>query len=119
MFWAGITLFLICDLVVVVLVVNAVRRNRAAGGGPNSSHLAHFTKTAADETRRYMSAHYGGDVTALPTALQGLVDRLASIAKDQGMALDRATLKQLAALSVISLKAAPARDVRIAIESVA
>ena len=119
MLWVGLVLFVVIDAIVVAVVMRRVRSKPGGVGAVSLPDLGRFTSAAAEETRRYMSANYGGDTTSLPTVLQGLVDRLAECAREQGLSLDRATLKQLAALSAISLKAASSHDVRTAIESVA
>jgi len=118
MLWVAIALFIVVDALVIALVLRKVGLGRAGPGGASLTGLAQFTSVAAEETRNYMGANYGGDPASLPGVLQGLVDRLAARASEQGLALDRQTLKQFAALSVISLQSAKAHDVRTAIASV-
>lgn len=116
--WVGLALFVIVDLIVVIFVIRRVMAQRAGLGGVGLAGLARFASEATEETRSYLSAHYGGDPASLPGVLQGLVDRLAQRATEQGMTLDRDTLKRFAATAVISVGAAKAGDVRAAIESV-
>lgn len=110
--------FLVIDAIVVYFVVKRAMANRAALAGAGIGAIAKFAGTAAEETKRYMEANYGGDTSTLPQVLAGLVDRLAQRAGESGLALDRDTLKQFAATAVVSLKLAKSADVRAAIASV-
>jgi hypothetical protein len=112
----GLALFIVVDAIVVYVVLKQVVAKR--GGFAGFLGVARFANTAAEETKGYLAANYGGDTAALPGVLQGLVERLSQRATEQGVTLDRAMLKQFAATAVISLKAAPANDVRSAMESV-
>ena len=116
--WVGLALFIIVALIVVAYVIRRVMAQRAGLGGVGLAGLARFASDATEETKSYLGAHYGGDPASLPGVLQALVDRLSQRATEQGITLDRGTLKQFAATAVISLKAAKAGDVRAAIETV-
>ena len=124
MLWIGIVLFVVVDAIVVYVVLKQAMAKRAglpgqglAGAG--LADMARFAKTAAEETGNYMSANYGGDASTLPAVLQGLVERLAARAREEGMTFDREALKHVAATTVILRKAARAEDVNVAMKSVA
>jgi hypothetical protein len=118
MLWVVVVVFFIVDALLIALVLRKVMLKRTGAAGATLGGLTQFTSVAAEETRNYMGGNYGGDPKSLPGVLQGLVDRLAARAAEQGLRLDRRTLKQFAALSVISVGSATARDVRSAIDSV-
>jgi hypothetical protein len=114
----GLALFVVVDAVVVYVVLKRVLERRAGLRGAGLGEIARFAHVAAEETKLYMEANYGGDPSTLPGALSGLVDRLAERAGEQGMSLDRDTLKQFAATAVVSLRLARSGDVRAALASV-
>ena len=114
MLWIGIVLFVVVDAIVVYVVLKQAMAKRAG-----LADMARFAKTAAEETGNYMSANYGGDASTLPAVLQGLVERLAARAREEGMTFDREALKHVAATTVILRKAARAEDVNVAMKSVA
>jgi len=123
--WVGLALFIIVDAVVVYVVLTRALAKRVGTAGAGRTGLTdvrglvRFANDAAAEARGYFGANYGGDPASLPGVMQGLVDRLAQRAGEQGMTIDRSLLKQFAATAAISLKAAKASDVRAALESVA
>ena len=116
--WIGVALFVVVDAVVIYFVMKKVMTQRAGLGNGGFANIARFARPAAEETKAYLAANYGGDPATLPSVLQGLVERLSQRAREQGLTLDRETLKQFAATAVVSLKAAKSSDVREALQSV-
>lgn len=116
--WIGIALIVVVDVIVVYFVFKRVMARKAALGGGGFSNIASFAGTAAEESKAYFAANYGGDPAMLPTALQGLVNRLAQTAQERGAAIDRESLKQFAAGAAVSLRVAKSDEVRKALQSV-
>ena len=118
-FWILIAFVVVVDVIVTAFIIKRTLAKRAGLGGVGFAGLARFAKLAGEETKMYLGSNYGGDPASLPGVMQGLVDRLSQRATEQGLTLDRATLKQFAATAVISIKAAKANVVQAAIQSVA
>ncbi len=118
----GLTLFLVFDAIVMFVIFKRFAARRAASGEPADlagiGNITRFAGTASEETKNYIAANYSGDPGQLPGVLQGLVNRLAERATEQGLTFDRTTLKHFAGTAVIALKAAPQREVTAALESV-
>ena len=116
--WVGIALFVLVDAIVVYVVLKKAMQKRVGSGAGGLASMTGFAGTAAEESKAYLAANYGGETAMLPAALQGLVDRLGARAQEQGVTFDRESLKQLAASAVVSLKAAHPSDVLEALRSV-
>ncbi len=112
--WIAIAATVIIDVVVITLVL----RQKLGNSGVDFARLAQLTKLIHEAVGEHMRANYSGNVSQLPSALEGLMPVVESVIHHGGHKLDDDTLRLLVVTSVTSHRLAPRTDVQRAMEQV-
>jgi len=112
--WFAIALVVIVDVVVIALVL----RQRLRNSGVDFARLAQLTKLIHEAVGEHMRANYSGNVAQLGSALESLMPVVETVVRNGGHKLDDDTLRLLVVTSVTSHRIAARADVQRAMEQV-
>ncbi|MGH7729944.1 MAG: hypothetical protein ACRENJ_01690 [Candidatus Eiseniibacteriota bacterium] len=117
LFWIGVALFVITDIVFILFVIRRFRANLlgAAVPGANQGQILQAAHAMVGE---YLRANYSGDPGHLATALGGLLPRLRELVVSHGVEPRREVLHALIEVSAEKHRIASAREIRQALAAI-
>lgn len=116
-FWIGLALFVVTDIVVIALVIRRFRANLLGPTMPGTN-MGKIVESAHALVGEYLRANYSGDPGHLATALGGLLPRLRELVESHGVEPRPEVVQALIEVSAAKHGIASARRVREALATI-
>ena len=116
-FWIGLALFVLADVVVIGFVIQRFRSSLLGTSIPGVHH-GRMLKAAHAMVGEYLRANYSGDPSHLATALGGLVPRVRELVASHGVEPRPEMVRALIEVSAARQGIASARQVREALAAI-